>query len=153
MALQFFSKNSSFRIKSKISIKKWIELAVKKEKRSVGEITYIFCSDKYLLEINKKYLKHNYFTDIITFQYYPKVSSLKSQISNLIFGDIFISIDRVKVNAKDYDVPFDHELKRVMIHGILHLLGYKDKTKSAKGEMTKREDFYLHLLSKKKSKK
>ena len=116
---------------------KWITSAAKAEKKKVGEICYIFCSDNYLLKINKQYLKHNTFTDIITFDH---------SYDNLISGDIFVSIDRVKDNARQLGIHFENELHRVMIHGILHLAGYNDKTDKQELLMRKTEDKYLDKL-------
>ncbi|WP_082326582.1 rRNA maturation RNase YbeY, partial [Sunxiuqinia dokdonensis] len=103
--------------------KKWIKNTIKKEGREPGEITFIFCSDDYLLEINKQYLDHDYYTDIITFDYVE---------GKEISGDIFISVDRVKENAATFGVDFQNELNRVLVHGVLHLLGYKDKSADEK---------------------
>jgi rRNA maturation RNase YbeY len=97
----------------------------------------IFCSDEYLLDVNKKYLNHDYYTDIITFDYVE---------DKIISGDIFISSDRVRENANQFNVSFEMELFRIIIHGILHLLGYKDKTKKDKSLMTEKENFYLSRL-------
>ncbi|WNM19641.1 rRNA maturation RNase YbeY [Flavobacterium capsici] len=108
----------------------WIENVVISENKVLGEVNYIFCDDDYLLEINKQYLNHDYFTDIISFDYSE---------GNLISGDIFISIDRVKENASDFNVSFEDELKRVIIHGILHYCGYKDKS-SAEAEMMRSKE-------------
>lgn len=116
---------------------KWIKEVVSLESRSVGEISFVFCSDSYLLEVNRKYLNHDYFTDIITFDYVS---------DNVITGDIFISVDRVLENSKQFESSFDMELRRVMVHGILHLVGYKDKTSEEKKLMTAKEDFYLNLF-------
>lgn len=115
--------------------KKWIKNTIKKEGREPGEITFIFCSDDYLLEINKQYLDHDYYTDIITFDYVE---------GKEISGDIFISVDRVKENAATFGVDFQNELNRVLVHGVLHLLGYKDKSADEKKLMTSKEDEYLH---------
>lgn len=139
MPVQFFSEKISFKLKDQARIKKWIGQVVKKEKKSVGNINYIFCDDEYLKRINRLYLKHNYYTDIITFQH---ETDDKKEIS----GDVFISIDRVKENAEKFDVNFGQELHRVMIHGVLHLFGYTDKSKSGKAKMTQKEDFYLSLF-------
>lgn len=116
---------------------KWIKEVVSLESRLVGEISFVFCSDSYLLEVNRKYLNHDYFTDIITFDYVS---------DNVITGDIFISVDRVLENSKQFESSFDMELRRVMVHGILHLVGYKDKTSEEKKLMTAKEDFYLNLF-------
>lgn len=122
----------------KRKITSWIKETIHLEGKVSGEISFIFCSDNYLLEVNKKYLNHNYFTDIITFDYVE---------NDIISGDIFISCDRVKENAKEFDKTFENELSRIIIHGVLHLLGYKDKNKKDKLLMTQKEDFYLALLS------
>ena len=107
----------------------------KKEKTRLEQLQYIFCSDDYLLEINKQHLNHNYYTDIITFDLSDK--------PNAVTGEIYISIDRVKDNAKTYNVPFKQELLRVIFHGALHLCGYKDKTEKDQTLMRKAEDKYL----------
>lgn len=115
---------------------KWLENIINSENKILGEIVFIFCRDEYLLDKNIKYLKHNTLTDVITFDYC---------IDDVISGDIFISIQRVKENARIYKIPFLKELDRVMIHGLLHLLGYNDKEKSESDRMTKKEDFYLNI--------
>jgi rRNA maturation RNase YbeY len=113
----------------------------KKEKTRLQQLQYIFCSDEYLLEINKQHLNHNYYTDIITFDL--------SETPNAVTGEIYISIDRVKENAQTYKVPFKQELLRVIFHGALHLCGYKDKTEKDQAVMRKAEDKYLqYYLSK-----
>jgi rRNA maturation RNase YbeY len=113
----------------------------KKEKTRLEQLTYIFCSDDYLLEINKQHLNHNYYTDIITFDL--------SETPNAVTGEIYISIDRVKENAQTYKAPFKQELLRVIFHGALHLCGYKDKTEKDQALMRKAEDKYLqYYLSK-----
>ena len=124
-------------MKNPLGVSKWITSTAKSEKKKVGEICYIFCSDNYLLKINKQYLKHNTYTDIITFDY---------SYDNLISGDIFVSIDRVRDNAKQLGIQFENELHRVMIHGILHLAGYNDKTDKQEALMRKMEDKYLDKL-------
>ena len=118
-------------------IRIWIEDVIKKEKKTVGDITYIFCDDDYLLERNKEFLDHNTLTDIITFNYC---------IDNNISSDIMISIDRVKENSTTFENSFNEELKRVMIHGILHLIGYNDKSDKEKELMRKKENFYLNMF-------
>lgn len=107
---------------------------IKKELKEVGDITVIFCSDEYLLEMNKEYLNHDYYTDIITFDYVE---------GNVISGDLFISVDRVRDNAVQFDSTLLKELYRVVFHGTLHLVGYKDKTEDEKVVMRSKEDFYL----------
>ena len=133
MAVQFFSQNISFGLKKKNAVRKFLLSSIQKEKKKCGKINFIFCNDEFLLALNKKFLKHKTLTDIITFQY-P---------SEKLSGEIFISIPRVKENAKKLNVSFKNELHRVMIHGVLHLCGYKDKKTSDKKGMRKREDHYL----------
>jgi len=113
----------------------------KKEKTRLEQLQYIFCSDEYLLEINKQHLQHNYYTDIITFDL--------SEKANAVIGEIYISVDRVKDNAQNYEVSFKNELLRVIFHGALHLCGYKDKNEKDQALMRKAEDKYLqYYLSK-----
>jgi rRNA maturation RNase YbeY len=113
----------------------------KKEKTKLEQLRYIFCSDEYLLQINKEHLNHNYYTDIITFDLSEKGTGT--------IGEIYISIDRVRDNAQNYEVPFKHELLRVIFHGALHLCGYKDKSNKDQQLMRKAEDKYLkYYLSK-----
>lgn len=120
-----------FALKNATKIKSWIRAIAKQEGKKIGTISYLFCTDKYLLSINQEFLNHNFYTDIITFDY-----SDKQQIE----GEIFISVDRVKENALTFNQPFQKELHRTIIHGVLHLCGYKDKTKSAQKIMRTKED-------------
>src|ERR1035437_3225842 len=136
MYINFFCQNISFSLKKKGAVKSWILSAIQKEKNKAGDISFIFCNDTSLLALNKKFLKHNTLTDIITFQYPSKI----------FLAEIYISIPRVKENAQKYGVSFENELHRVMIHGILHLCGYGDKAPAKKIAMRKREDFYLKIL-------
>ena len=138
-AISFFSEDIVFELKSQDKIELWIQETIVEEGSSVGEITYVFCSDNYLHAINLEHLQHDTFTDIITFDYC---------VDDLINSDIFISIDRVKENAVTFQTTFQKELYRVIIHGILHLMGYDDKSDSDKEVMRGKEDFYLSLLSK-----
>ena len=135
MPVRFFSQDILFSLKKKEVARKLIHFIIQNEKKKEEEINFIFCSDKFILEINKKFLKHNTLTDIITFQYPSKTLS----------SEIFISIPRVKDNSKKYSVSFENELRRVMIHGVLHLCGYKDKTGKQKKEIRKKENYYLCL--------
>ena len=135
--IRFFTEDIQFDIKQKTKIKKWIESALVQNNKKALSINYIFTSDQYLLDINKQYLNHDYLTDIITFN--------NSTSNNLLEADIFISIERVKDNAKALQLQFIDELHRVMIHGILHLLGFDDKTEHDKAEMRKKENHYLAL--------
>ena len=132
--INFYLEDSNYRILNKRLIKKWLSEAIILENKTLGYINIIICSDNYLYELNQKYLSHDTFTDIITFDF--------TEGENLI-GDIFISIDRIRENAKIFNVAVNNELHRVMIHGVLHLCGYKDKSKKDKSQMTIKEDFYL----------
>lgn len=131
-----FSEDIDFKLKGVLAIKKWLKGTLENEGFTLGEINYIFCSDNYILKINKDYLNHNYFTDIITFNYNE---------GKKVNADIFISIDTVKSNANSRKIDFYNELHRVMVHGILHLVGYNDKTPTQQIEMTSKEDYYLNL--------
>jgi rRNA maturation RNase YbeY len=139
MSYIFHKEDTSFRFLDKTLIIKWLSLCMSKEKKKEGELSFIFCSDKYLLNINRQYLQHDDYTDIITFDYTQK---------NLVSGDIYISIERVKENAQTYKVTFQNELLRVMVHGVLHLCGYKDKTSRDARIMREKEDYYLSLWPK-----
>lgn len=133
------SEDVTFTPKDKLALRKWISNAILFEKKEVGDINYIYCSDEYLLELNRSSLDHDYYTDIITFDYVEE---------NLISGDLFISIDRVKENATDNNVSFEDELHRVMIHGVMHLCGYGDKTEKEEKIMRGKEDYYLKTRQK-----
>jgi rRNA maturation RNase YbeY len=135
--IRFFTEDIQFELKQKNKLRKWIESVLVQNKKKAESINYIFTSDQYLLDINKQYLNHNYFTDIITFNNASAQESLQA--------DIFISVERVKDNAKSLKTPFTDELHRVMIHGILHLIGFDDKTDQGKTEMRKKENHYLAL--------
>lgn len=133
----FFFWKTPFKLYYKKLLNNWINSLIKHEKVILGEINYIYCDDEYLFIINKKYLNHDCYTDVITFSYI---------INTKISGDIFISINRVKENALKWGVSFETELYRVMIHGILHLLFYNDKYHTDKFIMQDKENFYLDLL-------
>jgi len=137
MPIKFFNEDTQFNLKARNKLKNWINNSIEQEKSKTGEINYIFTSDKYLLEVNNEYLSHNYYTDIITFNYCNE---------NIINGDIFISIDTVKNNSKRFNVTFIEELHRVMIHGVLHLLDYDDHSDEEKAEMREKENYYLDRL-------
>jgi len=126
-----------FVLKERAAITQWIKKVIKQEGKKCGELLYFFCSDKYLLRINRDFLKHNTYTDIVTFDYSE---------AEIIAGEIYISIDRVKENAAIYKQPFNKELKRVLIHGVLHLCGYTDKTEALKKKMRQKEDDALSLF-------
>lgn len=134
--INFFTEETNYNLKGKTAIRKWITETITNEGYALNELNFIFCSDEYLLRVNQDFLQHDYYTDVITFD--------NSEELKMILGDIFISIDRVKDNAKQNKVSTHDELCRIIIHGTLHLLGYRDKTKKAKVEMTAKEDFYLN---------
>ena len=138
-AIHFFSEEIFFYYRGRLLTRKWIILAINNESKRVGEINFVFCSDLYLATLNKQFLNHDTYTDILTF---PGDNS-----ENRVSGDIFISIDRVKENSIKFEQDFLAELHRIMIHGVLHLIGYKDKGRLNKEIMTKKEDDYLRLLS------
>jgi probable rRNA maturation factor len=134
-AIDFFEEDINYKLKNKALIRRWITDTITAEGFELSGLTYIFCSDTYLLNINQQYLNHDTFTDIITFD--------NSELDGVIFGDIFISIERIHENAIKFNVTETTELHRVMIHGALHLLGYGDKSPVDKQKMTEKEDFYL----------
>ncbi len=137
LPIYFFSEDIPYTLKEKNKVRSWIRQTILSEGKKLKELNFIFCSDNYLLEINQQFLKHDTFTDIVTFD--------NSESQEVIIGDIFISIDRIKENADRYKVNEKDELHRVIIHGTLHLLGYKDKTKAHKSIMTFKEDQYLQM--------
>jgi len=136
IGIVIYNSENNFKLNNSVEISKWIEFVIHQEDSQLGEINYIFCDDSYLLEINIKELKHNTLTDIISFDY---------TVGDIISGDIFISTERVKENADDFSNIFKDELHRVIIHGVLHYCGYKDKTDDEKKEMRSKEDYYLSL--------
>jgi rRNA maturation RNase YbeY len=129
--ISFHNEDIAFVLPQKRLYKQWIEQTVLSHGKTVGELTYVFCSDEYLLEMNKTYLQHDYYTDIITFDYSEE---------NNISGDLFISVDRVKDNASQIGVSLQNEIQRVVIHGVLHLCGFKDKEKLDVEIMRKMEE-------------
>jgi rRNA maturation RNase YbeY len=136
--IHFFTEELPFKLKQVRKIREAIIQIAQQHKRSIEEINYIFCSDTYLHKINLEYLQHDTFTDIITFDH--------SEVSNVLTGDIFISIDRVKENSSKFEVDFNQELYRVMSHGLLHLCGFKDKKKEDKEKMTAAENKSLKVI-------
>jgi probable rRNA maturation factor len=132
------SADIAFRYKGFSDLKKWILLIVGLEERIPGQITIVYCSDQYLKSVNLQYLNRNYYTDVITFDY---------NNGNIISGDIMISIDRVQENAEKFNTCFKDELDRVILHGVLHLAGYKDSNSQEVKEMRSKEDYYLELRS------
>lgn len=136
MIQYFFEQIDQIEISESTTI--WLADIIQKETKKPGEINYIFCDDEYLLQVNRDYLQHDYYTDIITFDYVK---------GNTISGDIFVSLPRISDNASTLSKNFEDELHRVLAHGILHLCGYKDKTEEEEKEMRSKEDFYLALRS------
>jgi len=136
--LNFFSEDIDFSLPLPQKTKKWIKITAQSEGFEIEGINYIFCSDEYLLEINKQYLDHDYFTDIITFD--------NSEEDKKLEGDIYISVDRVRENAETLQVEFTTELRRVLVHGLLHLMGHDDGDDALKKEMRAKEDQYLLLF-------
>jgi probable rRNA maturation factor len=133
--LKFFSEEISFKLPQSVKTSKWIKTISLSEGYKIGELNYIFCSDDYLLEINKQYLDHDYYTDIITFD--------NSEEEGKLEGDIYVSIDRVRENAAGLGVDFEVELRRVLIHGLLHLIGFEDGSDELKKQMRAKEDACL----------
>lgn len=134
--INFFSEND-FVLADESSLATWIENVISSEGKKLEEINYIFCDDDYLLELNMEYLDHNTYTDIISFDY---------SVGNILQGDIYISTPRVEENAQEYNVSFEEELRRVIIHGVLHLAGFKDKTEEDSSLMRKKEEEKLKLF-------
>ena len=137
----FFSEDVTFNLRSKLLVKRWLKSVAEGSGYKIGDINYIFCSDAYLLEMNRQYLGHDYFTDIITFDNREDPESKK------VDGDIFISIDTVRSNGEEYGEGFERELKRVMVHGLLHLTGYDDGTQAEQKRMRAAENEALALLA------
>ena len=132
-----FNYELDFQLDNEELFSEWISRVILSENKKEGDINYIFCDDEYILEINKQYLEHDYYTDIISFDY---------SVGNELHGDIFVSIDRVKENAQDFNVTFEEELKRVIIHGILHYSGYKDKSDEEEVLMREKEDEKIKMF-------
>ena len=135
--LHFFSEGVQYRLQDIRKIRLWILFAINEESYKLENINFIFSADSYLHKINVEYLKHDTYTDIITFEY--------NNPGDSILSDIYISLDRCRENSKKYKVKLSNEIHRILIHGVLHLLGYNDKTLSEKTSMTSKEDYYLSL--------
>ena len=133
-----FNYETDFELDREETVSQWISNVIGKEGCKLGEINYIFCDDEYLHKINVEFLNHDTYTDIISFDY---------TLGKTINGDIYISVERVRENAQEYNVTFADELNRVMVHGVLHYLGIKDKTETEKTEMRSKENGYLLLLN------
>jgi len=136
--IDFHSEAIDFKVINPIKTKRWLKSVIKAEGFELSEINYVFCNDEYLHSINVEYLDHDTLTDIITFD--------NSEEDELIEGDIFVSIERIIDNAKDFNTTFEQEFKRVIVHGILHLCGYCDKNDENEKQMREKEDYYLRLL-------
>jgi len=132
--VSFFTEDVRFPFRQKRFTSKWLNFVAQHEGRKLGDISVIFCSDPYILDVNKKYLQHDYYTDIITFDYCE---------GDVLSGDLFISVDSVRENASFYGTDFENELNRVIVHGVLHLIGYDDHTEEDIAVMRSKEDFYL----------
>lgn len=140
MDITFDVEDINFVFEFEQLFQQWFQQIEQIEKIDIDTVSYIFCSDDYLLDINNEYLKHDYYTDVITFNYNE---------DDLLSGDVFISVDRVKENAVEYNVPFEIELARVVIHGLLHLVGYDDKTDDLRALMRDKENQYINLIENK----
>lgn len=132
--ISFFLADIRYQLRGRLLLRHWLQKAIKKEGHQPGDINIILCSDEYLYKLNVQYLNHRTYTDIITFD---------SSSGKELCGELYISLDRVRENAREQNVSVSDELHRVMIHGILHLCGYKDKTSISKKRMSEREDYYL----------
>ena len=141
--VNFFYEDSAVFSLEKKEVREWLKKIVQKEEKKLGCLNFIFCSDRHLLEINKKHLNHSTLTDVITFDF--------SESKKTIEGDVYISVDRVKENAEKYSVSFKKELLRIMVHGVLHLIGYKDKREKEKKTMFLKEQSFLRLFESSKS--
>lgn len=134
--ISFFSEDIDFNLDNEAAASEWITQVITKENHDLGEISIILCSDEYLLKMNQEHLNHDYYTDIITFEYQD----------DPVTGDLFISIDRVRENALGLNISFEKEIARVMIHGVLHIMGYGDKSEEDKRAMRAKEEECLKLL-------
>ena len=134
--ISYYFEDTDFVFKGKTITNRWLRLVAESEIRRIGDISIIFCSDNYILDVNQKYLQHDYFTDIITFDYCE---------GDRLSGDLFISVDSVRENAVEYGTEFHDELYRVIVHGVLHLIGYDDHNDEDIAMMRKKENYYLSL--------
>jgi rRNA maturation RNase YbeY len=134
--IRYFQEDIRFDLKQKLQNNRWLKMVAGSEMRRLGAVNIIFCSDNYILDVNMKYLQHDYFTDIITFDYCEK---------DILSGDLFISIDSVRETAQFYGTEFVDELNRVMVHGLLHLIGYDDHTEADIAVMRQKENYYLQM--------
>lgn len=132
--VRYYSEDTKFIFKNKLANNRWLKFVAGSEIKMLGDVSIIFCSDNYILDVNIRYLNHDYFTDIITFDYCE---------GNRLSGDLFISVDSVKENSVEFGTDFDEELHRVIVHGLLHLIGYDDHTPEEQKVMRAKEDYYL----------
>lgn len=132
--ISYCNADIKFELKGKLQNNRWLKFVAESEIRKIGDISIVFCSDNYILDVNMKYLQHDYFTDIITFDYCE---------GKVLSGDLIISIDSVRENAALYGVKFEEELNRVMVHGVLHLIGYDDHSEADQKIMREKENYYL----------
>lgn len=133
--IRFFNEDIAYKLPKKGATRQWLKQQADREGYAVGDLNYIFCSDEHVLQVNRNYLQHDYYTDIITFD--------TGETDGLIEGDIFISVERVADNAAQIGVPAEHEMRRVLAHGLLHLCGYGDKTDEEGAAMRDKEDEWL----------
>lgn len=136
--IRYFCEDIKFTYKNKLANNRWLKMVAGSEIRKIGDINVIFCSDNYILDVNMKYLQHDYFTDIITFDYCE---------GKVLSGDLFISVDSVRENSIEFGTDFEEELHRVIVHGVLHLIGYDDHTEEDKKVMRHKENYYLQMRS------
>ena len=136
--IRYFCEDIRFTYKNKLANNRWLKMVAGSEIRKIGDINVIFCSDNYILDGNMKYLQHDYFTDIITFDYCE---------GKVLSGDLFISVDSVRENSIEFGTDFEEELHRVIVHGVLHLIGYDDHTDEDKKVMRQKENYYLQMRS------
>lgn len=134
--IRYFSEGIKFDLQGKLANNRWLRFVAEAEAKRIGDVNIIFCSDPYILDVNINYLGHDYYTDIITFDYVE---------GDVLSGDLFISIDSVRENSSFYGADFPTELRRVMVHGLLHLIGYDDHTPEEQKVMRSKEDYYLSL--------
>ena len=139
--VRYYNDQTNFRLRDKRKIASWLKAVAQEEGYALGDVTYIFCSSEVHRKMNIEFIGHDYFTDVITFDY----SDLKGE--GIVSGDIFIDVDTVKDNARIYGATFTSEMHRIIVHGVLHLCGQKDKTPRAEKQMHRKEDKYLKLLS------
>ena len=137
--VRYYCEDIKFIFKNKLANNRWLKMVAGSEIKTLGDISIIFCSDNYILDVNIRYLHHDYFTDVITFDYCE---------GDKLSGDLFISIDSVRENAVEFGTEFDEELHRVIVHGLLHLIGYDDHTPEDQKQMRAKEDYYLSLRDK-----